>query len=357
MSRFIMKPILLRGLLACVLIALAGCHFRSSGPTGYSTIDFRYSTNVVRQGQIDAGLKRLVVDHRQGRVRIIGTEDQVGEWSWALTVRARDEESAIQAAAAADLRTRSDTDRLELTLSLPGSDGRWQFESELEIRLPKAVAVRTVNRFGATEITGVAGEVEVRGQNGPVVLRELAGRTHAETSFGSLNVREVGSATLMNRNGPIEVEGVQGAVEAETSFGSIIVKDVHGPVRLRNRNGSISGRAISGSVSAETSFGSLEIVADAPSIICRNRNGSIQLQALSGSLTNLEAETSFGRLEVQLPRGLKPMVEARTSFGKIESDFPIMPNPPAADPFASAEPGTPRVSLRNQNGDIRVSKH
>ena len=46
------------------------------------------------------------------------------------------------------------------------------------------------------------------------------------------------------------------------------------------------------------------------------------------SLTNLQAQTSFGRGEVQLPGGLKPLVEASTSFGKIESDFPVVLNPP-----------------------------
>lgn len=372
---------------------LVGCYSRSSDSMGYSSADFRYTTNVVVRGQIDGALKRLEVDHRLGRVRIVGTEDPMGEWSWTLTVRARNEGSAIDAVASADLRSRSTQDRLELTLSLPGTDGRWQFESELEIRLPKAIAVETENRFGATEIAGIAADIEVWAQNGSVRVKEVEGRVYAETSFASLDVRDTGPTTVKNHNGPILVEGVEGALDAETSFGSLTVEDVRGPVRLRNRNGpielvraasaadiatsfgrvsvrdisgnvtlvnrnaGISGSAIRGSVWAETSFGGIDISADAPSIVCRNSNGSIELQVLSGALTNLQAETSFGWLELRLPGGLKPMIEARTSFGTIESDFPIMPNPPATEAFAAGEPDVPRVRLRNRNGSIRVMRH
>jgi DUF4097 and DUF4098 domain-containing protein YvlB len=385
-----MKIMLRLGVSAFALVVLAGCH-HSGSSGGYSSADYRYTTNVVRQGEISGSLRALEVDNRFGPVRVVGTDAPAGDWSWTLTVRARDEESAREAAAA-DLLVRTDSDRLRLALSLPDSDGRWQFQSELEIRVPKSLTVRTENRFGATEIAGITGNMEPRGQNGAVEIREVAGKVRAETAFAPLIVRDVGPATLRNRNGRIEVAGVQGALDAETSFTSLTVEDVRGPVKLRNqngrveavgatgadistsfaeltvreiggdvtlanRNGRVSGSTINGSVQAETSFASLDIAADAPSVICRNQNGSIQLHALSGSLTNLQAQTSFARLDVQLPGGLKPLVEARTSHGNIESDFPVLLNPPGADPFASAEPGTPRVSLRNQNGSIRVSRN
>jgi hypothetical protein len=371
---------------------VAGCHHSSSsGSKGYSSADFRYTTNVVRQGEISGSVKALEVENRFGPVRVVGTDAATGDWSWALTVRTRDEESAREAAAAADLLVRTDDDRLRLALSLPDSDGRWQFQSELEIRVPKSLAVRTENRFAPTEIAGIAGDVDALGQNGSVEIREAAGKVRAETSFASLVVRDVGPATLKNRNGKIEVADVEGALEAETSFAALTVEDVRGPVKLRNRNGrveaaratgadittsfaelavreiggdvtlanrngSISGSAINGSVRAETSFAPLDIAADAPSVVCLNRNGSIQLHGLSGLLTNLQAQTSFARLDVQLPGRLKPIVEARTSHGNIESDFPVLLNPPSADSLASAEPGAPRVSLKNQNGNIRLSR-
>ncbi len=376
-----------------VLTTFTGCvYVGSTSTTSYSSADYRFVTNVVRQGEIVGGLRALSVENRHGRVRIVGTDDPAGDWSWTLTVRTRDEKSAHEAVAAADLLVRTDPDRLRLALSLPNTDGRWQFQSDLEIRAPKPLTVRTENRFGATEIADLAGEVEARGQNGAVEVRDVVGGVRAETSYASLIVRNVGPATLKNRNGRIEVAGVQGALEAETSFASLTVEDVRGPVKLRNqngrveaaratgadittsfgelavreivgdvtlanRNGRISGSAINGSVQAETSFAPLDIKADAPSVVCRNQNGNIRLHALSGSLTNLQAQTSFGRLDVRLPGGLKPLVEARTSFGNIESDFPVMLNPPATDPFASAEAGIPRVSLRNQNGNIRVSRN
>ena len=387
-----MKRILYLCATASVLTVFAGCrHSGSSASNGYFSFDHSYATNMVRRGAIGDGLKALEVENQFGRVRIVGTDEPTGEWSWTLTVRARDEEAAREGVAAADLLARTEDDRLRLALSLPDSNNRWGFQSDLEIRVPKSLAVRTENRFGATEIAGINGEVEARGWNGAVELREIAGEVRAETSFAKLIARNVGPATLKNRNGGIEVEGVHGALDAETSFASLIVDDVRGLVKLRNRNGGVEvsltgdadistsfaklavteidgdatlanrngaifGDAITGSVHAETSFAALDITAAGPSLVCRNQNGNVRLHALSGSLTNLQARTSFGQLEVRLPNGLKPLVEANTSFGKIESDFPVIMNPPSGNPFAFAETGTPRISLQNQNGGIRLTR-
>jgi hypothetical protein len=60
-------------------------------------------------------------------------------------------------------------------------------------------------------------------------------------------------------------------------------------------------------------------------------------------------------MDVQLPGEFKPALLARTSYAEIKSDFPLL-KVEGDNPFAGVAPATPRVSLRNQSGDIRVTR-
>ena len=96
-----------------------------------------------------------------------------------------------------------------------------------------------------------------------------------------------------------------------------------GEVVLENQNGGIDASAIGGSVKASTSFSSLKVSAKGPAFDCHNQNGEIYIQATSPALASIQAETSFGGLEVRIPAALKPVIVAKTSFGEVDSDFPF----------------------------------
>jgi hypothetical protein len=145
-----------------------------------------------------------------------------------------------------------------------------------------------------------------------------------------------------------------GAFHAGFRFDSLSVKDIQGVAILKNQNGRVTATDISGSVRASTSFASIEVRGAGSQFVCHNQNGDIRLRATSTALTNIEAKTSFGTLEVHLPAGLKPAIQAQTSFANIESDFPVLMKPRGEDPFGDVAPGTARISLLNQNGKIGV---
>jgi hypothetical protein len=87
-------------------------------------------TNVTRTGEIPADIKSLEVDNRFGPLRIDGQENARNEWTWTLTVHARTEALAAQAAAGASCRAERDGGRLRIIVSLPSSNNKHSFESE-----------------------------------------------------------------------------------------------------------------------------------------------------------------------------------------------------------------------------------
>ncbi len=370
---------------------LTGClYVNDSRSHGYSSADYKAVTNITQSGVVPADVKRLEVDNRFGHVYVTGIDNGPGDWSWTLNVRALNDTLAQEAVEAASCSVVQTGSRLRLVVTLPDTDGKQIFQSDLEIRAPKSAAVHTQNRFGRTQIANFEGDVEATGQHGAMDLTTIGGSVQAQTSFGTLNVNSTGSATLCNHHGEIEALEVHGPLDAETSFakvaarnifGPIAVRNQHGPVEvanvgghanlstsfaglkaegiegdaeLTNQHGRVAAKGVTGSIRASTSFETIDITAGGSDFTCRNQHGSIRLQATSPTLKMIEANTSFGSLEVRLPASLKPAIQARTSFANIESDFPVLMKPRGEDPFANAAPDTPRITLQNDHGKIRV---
>jgi len=374
---------------AAALATLTGCYFSFSGPFGWSASNLKAVTNLVQSAAIPAGLKTLDVINAFGAIRITGADNGPFGWSQKLTVRARTD--AVVQQIASNLICQADLagDRLKLVVTVPDSREAHDFKSDLEITVPKSVAVQTHDQYGRTEITGLNGDVEAASKFGAVELRDISGKVRVETSYAALKVGNTGPATLKNQFGAIDAAGIRGPLDAETSYASLDARDIGGTVKLRNQFGRVNvekagdadlktsyaelrvkeiagdarlvnqfGRvaaeAITGSVRAETSYGAMDITGPGGNFICDNQFGGITVRATSAALTNLEARTSYAALEVRLPAGLKPALQAHTSYADIESDFPVLMKPRGQDPFTGLPPGTPRINLQNQNGKIRV---
>jgi DUF4097 and DUF4098 domain-containing protein YvlB len=245
--------------------------------------------------------------------------------------------------------------------------------------------------FASLIAQDIRGPASLANQNGDIKATAIGGLLDAKTSFASHVARDIhGPASLTNQNGKIEATAIAGALKAKTSFASLVAHDIGGPVHLRdqngsvdvvqargdadiktsfdrlsvegiegdavlmNQNGGVAASGVTGSVKADTSFAALEIKGAGSEFVCHNQMGAIRLRATSTALTHIEASTSFDTLELHLPAELKPAIQARTTFGDIQSDFPVLMKPGGADAFADVAPGTPRATLRNQNGNIRV---
>ena len=380
-----MKKLLSLIVAATAAAALTGCYVHASNSGGWSFSALRASTNIVQSADIPAGVKSLDVIDAFGEVRITGSDSGHAGWSQKLTVRARNDGVLQEIATECICKAEIDGDRLKLVVTAPDVHQAHSFQSDLEITVPKSVAVQTHNQYGPTEITGINADVQAASKFGAMELRDITGTVHAETSYAKLNADDTGPATLKNEFGSIEAANIHGPLDAITSYASLDARDIGGTVKVRNQFGRVlvekAGEAdlktsyaelrakeikgdarlvnhfgrvaandITGSVKAETSYGPMDITGAGPSFVCDNQFGGISVQATSATLASLEARTSYASLEVRLPAAMKPALQAHTTYGDIESDFPVLMKPHSQDSSA----GAPRVNLQNQNGKIRV---
>ena len=214
--------------------------------------------------------------------------------------------------------------------------------------------VRARTSFGGVQLDEIGGRAEVRNQNGRITATRVTGDLVAETSFADLRADGVGGkAVLKAQNGKIDAARITGDLRASTSFASLNARDVGGAADLTGQNCAITAAGMSGDLRAETSFGSIKLEGDGRHFDARNQNGAVQIVALSPAVERIDASATFGSIDVRLPADTKPVISARTSFGKVHSDFPLTFGETAA---ADAGAAPLKVSLRGQNGDIRVNR-
>ena len=371
------------------LAVMTGCYFNVSGSSGWSDRDLKVHTNLVQSAAIPADFKGLEVKNAFGVVRVTGSDQGPFNWSQKLTVRARTDDVVQQLASNLLCRAELAGGRLTLVVIMPDSREPHNFQSDLEITVPKSVTVETHDQYGRTEISGLAGEVAAVNRFGAVELHDIKGKVRADTSYAPLKVANTGPAALKNQFGAVDAADIHGSLEAETSYATLEAHDIGGTIKARNQFGAVrvenageadlktsyaelraekingdahlvnqfgrvAAEGITGSIQAETSYGAMDITGAGGNFICRNQFGGVSVRATSIVLTNLEVRTSYGALTVRLPAGLKPALQAQTSYGDIESDFPVLLKPRGQDPFAGLPSGTPRINLQNQNGKIRV---
>src|SRR5271165_526509 len=181
-------------LLAPVLLALAGgCVFvvHDSSPGG-SMADAKAITNRVANGDLPATLQSMEIENRFGCIHVAPAEGDATGWSWKLKVGAGTDSTAASVAESVTCQAVLDGDRLRLKVSFPDKPRDVAFQSDLEIRAPKSVALRTRNSFGETKITGLAGDLDANAEFGVLELRDLGGKVHAQTTFAALRLEQSG---------------------------------------------------------------------------------------------------------------------------------------------------------------------
>jgi DUF4097 and DUF4098 domain-containing protein YvlB len=84
------------------------------------------------------------------------------------------------------------------------------------------------NSFGRTTISGVAGDLAVRGSNNDVEISDIGGDTDVEARFRDVRIeRPRGEVRVSNQNGEVELrfpEAPGGNVAIDTEHGTVILE-------------------------------------------------------------------------------------------------------------------------------------
>lgn len=132
---------------------------------------------------------------------------------------------------------------------------------DLDVRLPRRLALDVEDGSGDAEIRSVDGGLELMDGSGDVRLEDIRGDVDIEDGSGDLRLGKLGGrVTIEDGSGDIEIDDAGGAVTIEDGSGSIDIRNVLGPVAVDDGSGDIAIDGVAGDVAIEEAgSGGLEI--------------------------------------------------------------------------------------------------
>jgi hypothetical protein len=304
-----------------------------------------------------------VVVHKRVIAR---TEDQAKQ----LDQQTQPKFTAAGTAITLDVNTNVETHVVVL-----GTDIRY-VRSDVEVFVPKKLAVNVDTQHGDATVRDREGDVRVSDQHGDVTVEAVKGDAIIDLHHGDVRATNIaGNVTISGRVTDSTVSDVTGAVRFNGEFfgdmsvskvangvtfrssrtdmqigklegdlslesGDLRVKNVAGPIRVVTRHKDIHFEDATGDIHVENTNGVVEVALSKPGqVSIDNRNSDV--------IVTLPAKSAF-------------QYNVRARHGDISSDFPDfrVNGTEHNDNSASGSIGNngPKVDVTNQNGNVEIRK-
>ena len=274
------------------------------------------------EGELSAGLRRLVISHRHGRVRVRKSHRAFG-WSWTMIVNARDDTEAQQILDQARL-VRDAQSSATFTLTVPDSR-HCRVDSRLELNVPEGCEVVVENDHGGVDLSGFQGGATVRLRHGKLTLDRVSGNLDLDVGHGRIRGNRLrGDARILSAHSRISLSDLQGYLHLETRHGRTDIRRQTGGARIQTAHGNLSFDRFEGGdveISAEHSdlslsggsglvkverclHGDIRLRTNARDIELQTRHGDIDL-GVSEHARHIRATTEYGDVRLKLPHSLR----------------------------------------------------
>ena len=162
---------------------------------------------------------------------------------------------------------------------------------------------------------------------------------------------------LTTHDGRIELRDVRGDIHAESGDGRLRFDGIVGNVNARTADGSIVGQNVRGAFDVRTGDGRIELTGSFNGLQAVSSDGSITVDCLEALplARDWMLRSSDGSISLTVPSEFSADLEASTSDGRIESDLPL------ADPRVTANrvkgtlgEGGKLVLIKTSDGRVKL---
>jgi hypothetical protein len=259
------------------------------------------------------------------------------------------------------------------------ASGDHSIKTDLDISLPRKVAVTISSRRGDVNVSGREGNLDLNVQHADVSVDDVTGSVKVSLEKGSARVEQVsGDVHIDGRLDETTVSDVKGTVQLDGEFQeSVKLAHLSKTVTFKSSRTDMEFSKIDGDLSldsedlhAQEITGPLHLTTRSKNIRLDDVSGDVRLQDDNGgvevemrSLGNVQIDNHEGDIHVGLPEESGFHLEARTVDGEIQSDFPELKvdnndDKGSASGVVSGTSGNSSVHivLNNNHGGIEIRK-
>jgi DUF4097 and DUF4098 domain-containing protein YvlB len=259
-----------------------------------------------------------------------------------------------------------------LDANTKGAGDHW-VNTDLDITLPRKVAITIASRHGDISVMGRDGNAVVTSQDGDVSVTDLKGGLTLSLENSSARISQVSSdVAVQGRAKDVSIEGVKGAVHLDGDFRESLklsqiaksvsfkttrtemdITKVEGYLNLDS--GDLEANAISGPLRLKTRSKDIMLNGVTNDVRLTNENGAVEIHVTK--LGPLDVSNSRGDIRVYVPAKAGFQLQAQAHDGEIQTDFnslKIENGDRGGNGAGSVNGGGPRMVLNNEHGSIEV---
>ncbi len=248
-------------------------------------------------------------------------------------------------------------------------------ETDLDISLPRKVAVSITSRKGDVNLVGRDGSIDISAQHSDTSIEDVNGNVKVSQEKGSVKIEQVtGDVHVEGRVNEVSVADVKGAVQLDGEFQeSVKLARITKSVTFKSSRTDMEFSRIEGSLDldsddlhAEQITGPLHLTTRSKNIRLEEVSGDVRLQNDNGTievgmrtLGNVQIDSRNGDIQLSVPDKAGFRLDARTREGEIQSDFPelkINNDEHEAKASGSVGNGSSHIVLNNEHDGIEIRK-
>jgi DUF4097 and DUF4098 domain-containing protein YvlB len=182
-------------------------------------------------------------------------------------------------------------------------------DARFTISVPRSYSVRLETAGGDVEVRDIQGAAKGGTSGGNVIASNIEGTMSFETSGGD-----------------IRVESSKGMLHCETSGGDIHVKSITGDVDVETSGGNVTVAGVEGKVRAETSGGNVtvKVIGSNKGVHAETSGGNVDVFVAKNCAANIDASTSGGEVECNLPVTVEGKIRETSIKGTINGGGPLI---------------------------------
>jgi hypothetical protein len=253
--------------------------------------------------------------------------------------------------------------------------GDHAIETDLDISLPRKVAVTVTSRHGDVNVSGRDGSLEIATQHSDTSVDDVNGNVKVSQEKGSVKIEQItGDVHVEGRVNEVSVSDVKGAVQLEGEFQeSVKLARITKTVTFKSSRTDMEFSRIDGMLDldsddlhAEEITGPLHLTTRSKNIRLDGVSGDVRLQDDNGTVEvgmrtvgNVQIDNRSGDLQLSLPEKAGFRLDARTRDGEIQSDFgelKIENDEHEAKATGSVGNGSAHIVLNNEHDGIEIRK-
>jgi len=248
-------------------------------------------------------------------------------------------------------------------------------ESDLDISIPRKMALQIISRRGDVSVTGRDGEVEISNQHGDVTVQDVTGSVKLTLEKSSAKVEQItGDVHIDGRLNEVDVTDIKGALQLDGEFQeSVKLARITKTVAFKSSRTDMEFSRIDGDLDldsddlrADQVTGPVHLTTRDKQIRLEEVSGDLRVQDDNGgvevamrSLGNVQIDSRNGDIHLSVPEKAGFHLDARTRDGEIQSDFPelkIDNGDNQATATGSVGNGSSHIVLNNEHDGIEIRK-